>query len=212
LKVSIGEASKITGVSISTLRRWEYDGKIKPIRTEGNHRRYDTDQILTYKGDKEKYNAGRITIGYARVSTGNKKDDLERQSKVIEMFCAAKGWQFEILTDIGSGLNYNKAGLLNLIKLIETQKVERLVLNYKDRLLRFGAEIIFEICKYHDVEIVIINSTEGKSQQEELAEDVLAIITVFSARLYGSRSHKNKSIIEQSKKMFNVEEVEVVNE
>ena len=117
-----------------------------------------------------------------------------------------KGWKPTIIEDIGSGLNYNKKGLLELIKLIETNQVERLVLNYKDRLLRFGSEIIFEMCKYHNVEIVIVNEDETKTHEEELVEDVLSIITVFSAKLYGSRSHKNKTIVDESKKLFKVEE------
>jgi len=92
--------------------------------------------------------------------------------------------------------------LKELIKLIETNQAERLVLNYKDRLLRFGSEIIFEICKYRDIEVVVINDREEKSYEEELVEDVLSIITVFSAKLYGSRSKKNKIIVENTKKLF----------
>ena len=80
--------------------------------------------------------------------------------------------------------------------------IERIVLNYKDRLLRFGSEIIFEICKYHGIEIVIINEDEIKTYEEELVEDVLSIITVFSSKLYGSRSHKNKTVVETANKLF----------
>ena len=97
-------------------------------------------------------------------------------------------------------------GLLELIKLIETNQIERIILNYKDRLLRFGSEIIFEICKYHNIEIVVINDEESKTYEEELVEDVLSVITVFSAKLYGSRSHKNKSIVDNAKKMFEEKE------
>jgi len=199
--ISIGEAAIKSGVHQQTLRRWEKIGKITCHKTPGGHRRYDLDQILSYK-NKSKEADMKITIGYARVSTSNKKDDLERQIQVVELFCASKGWRCKTISDIGSGLNYNKTGLSELIRLIETQQVERLVLNYKDRLLRFGSEIIFEICKYHNVEIIVINETEHKTYDQELVEDVLAIITVFSAKLYGSRSHKNKKIIDDTKKLF----------
>jgi len=121
---------------------------------------------------------------------------------VLQLYCASKGWKYRIVEDIGSGLNYNKKGLLELIKLIESNQIERIVLNYKDRLLRFGSEIIFEICKYHGIEIVIINEDEIKTYEEELVEDVLSIITVFSSKLYGSKSHKSKTVLETANKLF----------
>jgi predicted site-specific integrase-resolvase len=197
--VGIGKLAKELGVAIDTVRRWEREGKIKGERTKGGHRRYELGKILSRLDKKSEE---RITVGYARVSTKNKKDDLERQKKVIELYCAAKGWRHRIIEDTGSGLNYNKSGLKELIKLIETNQVERLVLNYKDRLLRFGSEIIFELCKYEDVEVIVINDREEKSYEEELVEDVLSIITVFSAKLYGIRSKKNKTIVENTKKLF----------
>jgi putative resolvase len=85
-------------------------------------------------------------------------------------------------------------------------QIERIVLNYKDRLLRFGSEIIFEICKYHNVEIIVVNDDESKTYEEELIQDVLSVITVFSAKLYGSKSHKNKTIVDNAKKMFEEKE------
>ena len=94
-------------------------------------------------------------------------------------------------------MNYNKRGLKRLIKLIADGQVERLVLTHKDRLLRFGSELVFSLCEHFGCEVVIINRTEDSSFEEDLATDVLEIITVFSARLYGSRSHKNKKIVEE---------------
>lgn len=133
----------------------------------------------------------------ALVSSHDQKKDLERQQEVIELFCSQNGWQFEIIKDLGSGLNYSKKGLKRLIRLIVDSEVERLVLTHKDRLLRFGSELIFSLCEHFGTEIVIINRTEDSSFEEDLANDVLEIITVFSARLYGSRSHKNKKIVEE---------------
>ena len=131
------------------------------------------------------------------MSSHDQKNDLTRQKQVTELYCAQHGWQFEIIEDLGSGLNYNKKGLKRLISLICESKVERLVVTHKDRLLRFGSELIFSLCEHFGTEVVIINRTEDSSFEEDLATDVLEIITVFSARLYGSRSHKNKKIVEE---------------
>lgn len=190
-RLSIGEAAKLKGVSISTLRRWEVEGKLVPERTENGHRRYELSKLLGIKSELS------YTIGYCRVSSHDQKEDLARQKQVLELFCASAGWQFEIIEDLGSGLNYSKKGLKRLIRLIVDSKVERLVLTHKDRLLRFGSELIFSLCEHFGTEVVVINRTEDSTFEEDLATDVLEIITVFSARLYGSRSHKNKKIVEE---------------
>ena len=200
MRVTIGEAAKEVGVTVETLRLWEKAGKIKSERTQGNHRRYELEEILSYS-NRGKPNA-KVTAIYARVSTPSRKNDLNMQVQVLELFCASKGWLYKIVEDVGSGLNYNKKGLLEIIKLIESNQIERIILNYKDRLLRFGSEIIFEICKYHNMEIVVVNENESKTYEKELVEDVLSVITVFSARLYGIRSHKNKNIVNTAKNMF----------
>ena len=192
-KLTVSEAAKIKGVSTKTLYRWEVEGKLHPERTEGGHRRYELSELLGIKGELS------YTIGYCRVSSHDQKEDLKRQREVLELFCATSGWQFEVIEDLGSGMNYSKRGLKRLIRLITENKVERLVLTHKDRLLRFGAELIFSLCEIFGTEVVIINRTEDSSFEEDLATDVLEIITVFSARLYGSRSHKNKKIVEELK-------------
>lgn len=196
--ISINEASKQLGVSISTLRRWDKSGLLVAQKTPNGHRRYDLSKInpnlLHGIGDKD-----RKTVAYARVSSHDQKDDLERQIQVLELYCAKQGWQFEIINDLGSGMNYHKKGLKRLLDDILNDKIGRLVLTHKDRLLRFGAELIFALCEARNVEVVIINQGENLSFEEELAQDVLEIITVFSARLYGSRSKKNKRILEAVK-------------
>ena len=189
--ISMKEAAKLLGVTPKTLRTWEKDGKIKSTRTAGGHRRYNVTDLI---GNKKE---GSVTVAYARVSTGEQKADLKRQELVLENYCAAKGYSFEIISDLGSGLNYKKKGLVKLIKLICSNSVERLVISHKDRLLRFGSELIFSLCENFGVEVVVINRSEDSTFEEDLAHDVLEIITVFSARLYGSRSHKNKKIIEK---------------
>ena len=196
MKVSIGQAAKELGVSIPTLRRWEAEGKIQAERTPKGHRRYDLAQLHGLK-PYETSKTNRPTVCYARVSSHDQKEDLVQQVALLETFCAANGWTYEIVQDLGSGLNYNKRGLQQLIKRICSGTVGRLVLMNKDRLLRFGSELIFSLCEAYNTEVVLINQGEQPlSFEEELAQDVLEIITVFSARLYGSRSHKNRKLVE----------------
>ena len=138
----------------------------------------------------------RKTVAYARVSSHDQKDDLERQKQVLEIYCARQGWTFEVIADLGSGMNYHKKGLKRLLDAIIGGEVGRLVITHKDRLLRFGAELVFAICEAKGVEVVILNQGEDSTFEEDLAKDVLEIITVFSARLYGSRSRKNQKLID----------------
>lgn len=183
----IGEAAKLRGVSVDTLRRWEKAGKLKAARTEGKHRRYLVADIL--KVNKPNL---RHTVIYGRVSTPDKKDDLARQMGVLELYAQERGWDSVYpLKDIGSGLNYKKRGLLKLIDLLQRNEVERLVITDKDRLLRFGSELIFALCENNGTEVVILNKPIVLEPEQELVEDVLAVITVMSARLYGRRSKRN---------------------
>src|SRR6204780_3664674 len=103
---------------------------------------------------------------------------------------------YEVIEDLGSGLNYNKRGLRNLIRSICLAQVDRLVLTHKDRLLRFGAELIFSLCEQFDIEVVIINKTENSTFEDDLVQDVLEIVTVFSARLYGASTVNQKFLVQ----------------
>lgn len=196
--ISITEASKHLGVSISTLRRWDKQGVLIAERTPSGHRRYDISKInpnLLHRNSSTE----RKTVAYARVSSHEQKADLARQVHVLELYCANQGWTYEIIKDLGSGMNYHKKGLKQLLDDILNNKIGRLVLTHKDRLLRFGAELVFALCEARNVEVLIINQGENLSFEEELAQDVLEIITVFSARLYGSRSKKNQKLLEAVK-------------
>jgi excisionase family DNA binding protein len=196
--LNISEASELLGVSKSTLRRWENEGKLIPDeRTAGGQRRYKLSSIKPQIA--RNINLVKKTLGYARVSSHDQKVDLIRQKEVIELYCSAQGWSFEVIDDLGSGMNYNKKGLRRLLNEILSGEVGRLVITHKDRLLRFGAELVFAICEIQNIEVVIINQGGETSFEEELTKDVLEIITVFSARLYGSRSRKNKKLIENLK-------------
>jgi len=194
--VTIGKAAKILGVSVMTLRRWDESGRLVSIRTEGGHRRYDISKIKPETVRRFEFSDSRKTIAYARVSSRDQKDDLERQKQVLELFCSKNGWKFEIIADFGSGMDYYKKGLTKLLDSILDDRAGRLVITHKDRLLRFGAELVFSICEAKGVEVVIINQGEDTAFEEDLATDVSEIITVFSARLYGARSRKNKKLLE----------------
>ena len=197
--VTIGEASKILGVSITTLRRWDKNRRLTPEKTASGHRRYDISKLKP-EIYREIQQETKKTIAYARVSSHDQKNDLERQKQVLELYCARQGWTYEIISDLGSGMNYHNKGLKKLINDVLSEKAGRLVITHKDRLLRFGAELIFAVCEAKQVEVVILNQGEDTTFEEDLANDVLEIITVFSARLYGARSRKNQKLLENVKK------------
>ena len=200
--ISIGQAAERLGVSISTLRRWEQEGRLIAERTPAGRSRYDVTKLSGLEADR--LDLGRIeqkrTIAYARVSSRDQKADLERQAQVLEMFCSARGWTYEVIRDLGSGINDRKKGLTRLLKLLIGGDVGRLVITHKDRLLRFGTELVFSVCEMKNIEVVILNSGDEDSlEDDELIEDVREIIDVFNARLYGLRSQKNKKLIEEMK-------------
>ena len=154
-----------------------------PERTAGERRRYDLAKLRHLAPRHAPSN--RVTLLYARVATSGEKDDLVRQVALLESFAAANGWAYEVIEDVGSKLNHQKRGLRQLIARICSGEVGRLVVTHKDRLLRFGTEVI------------IINASEDSSFEEDLANDALEIVTVFPARLYGSRSHKNRQVMDE---------------
>ena len=201
--VNISEAARILGVTTTTLRNWDKKGLLKPDElTKGKARRYRVESLRNINRNIIFTKDDLKTIAYARVSSHDQKQDLNRQVQLLELYCTKHGYKYEVIQDIGSGMNYYKKGLTRLIDLILDNQVQRLILTHKDRLLRFGAELVFSICEAKNVEVIIINQgEEPPSFEEELAKDVLEIITVFSARLYGSRSKKNKKLINDLEKV-----------
>ena len=197
--LSIGKFAKSLGVSIQTLRNWDKEGKLKPTYvTENGYRYYSEDLLNKFRNIKNVNKIKNKNILYARVSTKNQKDDLNRQIDNLKQYAYNKGYSFEIITDIGSGINYKKEGLLKMINLVECGEVDRIIVLYKDRLIRFGYDLIEYICKLNDTKIEIVdNSTISKEQ--ELTEDLIHIITVFSNRLYGARSKKTINLIKSVK-------------
>lgn len=198
--LTIKEASEFLGVSVPTMRRWEKEGRITSYRTNGNHRRYDKNDLVRIKCKYD--DSFKITVAYCRVSSLDQKKDLQRQIDNVTNYCIAKGYQFKVISDLGSGLNYNKKGLKELISLICSEEIDKIVVNYKDRLIRFGYEMIEQLCSIYNVKIEVINHTENEFYEEELVEDALSVITVFSSKLYGSKSYKSKKIKDINIDMF----------
>ena len=192
---SINEFSKILGVSAQTLRNWDNSGKLHPHHTSSNGYRYYSHEQLNQVMNI-KLNLDRKVIGYCRVSSNKQRDDLERQIQNMKTYLTAQGRPFEIISDIGSGINYKKKGLKELLKLITQNKVDKVVVLYEDRLLRFGYELVEYLASLYNCEIEIIDNTE-KSEQQELVEDLVQIITVFSFKLQGKRANKAKKLIRE---------------
>lgn len=189
--LSIGETATALGVSTSSLRNWENNGRlVAAYRTPGGHRRYSFAQIKALTGNSS--NDKRVVYAYARVSTSNQKDDLVRQKDRLRSYLAEKKQDFLLLEDLGSGLNYKKPGLKRLLADICQGKVSQLVLTHKDRLLRFGSELIFGLCGHFGTKITVLDDTNEQSFEEELAGDVIQIMTVIVARLYGRRAQNNR--------------------
>ena len=204
--VKIGEAAKLLGTTPVTMRKWEQTGELLPYRkTKGGTRYYAVADLLAAES------SDKPTVCYARVSSHDQKHDLERQQAMLEAYCAAKGWRTETIKDLGSGMNYRKKGLKQLLEMILRKQMRRLVITHKDRLLRFGAELVFSLCAIQQIEIIIIHKGDEPSFEEDLAKDVLEIITVFSARLYGSRSHKNKKLLKNLEEAVNADNAESQN-
>ena len=192
---SINKFSKILGVSAQTLRNGDKKGKLHPHHTSSNgYRYYSHEQLNQVMNIKP--NLDRIVIGYCRVSSNKQKDDLERQIENMKLYLTAQGKPFEIISDIGSGIDYKKKGLKELMKRISQNKVDKVVVFYKDRLLRFGFELVEYIASLYDCDIEIIDHTE-KTEQQEIVEDLVQIITVFSCKLQGKRANKARKLVKE---------------
>ena len=191
------EASKLLGVTVRTIQRWDKEGKIRCVRTVGGKRRVPESEIKRILGIHEE----RKIIGYARVLSHTQKDNLERQIELIKSYTKEKGWDIEILKDIGSGLKENRRNFQKLLRMVMNKEVSKVVIAYTDRLTRFGFKILEEFFNSYGTEIVVINKEE-KSPQEELIEDLITIISHFASKLYGMRSHKYKKVVEGAKKLL----------
>lgn len=186
-----GDFAELLGVSVKTLQRWDREGILKANRTPTDRRYYTYDQYLQFKGIKTK-NDNRETVIYARVSTRNQKEDLQNQVAFLRQFCNAKGMIVDqCIEEYGSGLNYNRKKWNRLLEEVMEQKVKTIVVTHQDRFIRFGYDWFERFCEKFHTTIVIVNNEE-LSPQEELVQDMLSILHVFSCRLYGLRKYKNQ--------------------
>lgn len=174
------KAMQLLGVSEKTLRNWEEKGSIKSVRTPSGHRRYDVEEYIRRQGKD-----CRAVILYARVSSAKQKEDLLIQADFLQ----SQYPNGEIVKEIGGGLNYKRKNLLSILGRILQGDVKQLIVCHQDRLARFGVELIKWICEQNACELLVLSRTE-LSPEREMLEDVLAIIHVFSCRLYGLRKYK----------------------
>ncbi len=188
--------TQMLGITAQTLRNWDKEGKLKPSYVKSNgYRYYSEDSILSYTQErKTKKNLN--VIGYARVSSKKQSDDLERQVNNLKTYLDSKYSIYEIITDIGSGINYTKPGLKKLIEKINKKEVDLIVVLYKDRLLRFGFELVEYFAELNNVKIEVLDKID-KNQDQELVEDLVQIVTVFSCKIQGKRKAKTKELIDE---------------
>jgi len=191
------EASEILGVHVRTLQKWDREGKIRCVRTVGGKRRVPESEIKRILGLHEE----RKVVGYARVSSHNQRDDLERQIEAINQYARERGWSVEILRDIGSGLNEDRRGFQKLLKMVMNKEVSKVIIAYPDRLTRFGFKTLQQFFQSYGTEIIVINQEE-KTPREELVEDLITIISHFAGKLYGMRSHKYREVVEGAKRLL----------
>lgn len=177
------ETCFILGICRKTLQTWANENKIKYIRTEGGWRKYDLDDYL-----QENDLLPKLKVCYCRVSTHEQKEDLERQVEYL----ISKYPGYEIIKDIGSGINFKRKGFLKLLDYAIENKLDEVVISYKDRLCRIGYELIEHIIKKYSNAKIIIEHSEIKTSTQEITEDLIEIITVYSSKLYGARNNKKE--------------------
>ena len=183
--------AELLGVSVKTLQRWDKDGILKANRTPTDRRYYTYDQYLQFKGIQTE-NDRRDVVIYARVSTRNQKDDLQNQVEFLKQFCNAKGMIVnQCMEEVGSGLNYNRKKWNKLLEEVMEHRIKTIVISSKDRFIRFGYDWFEKFCEKFHTKIMIVNN-EALSPNEELVQDIISILHVFSCRLYGLRKYKNQ--------------------
>ena len=194
--LNIKEASEYLNVSQDTLRKWDRSNKLKPLKTAGGHRRYDTDMLDEFIGVDKKEESNKLIIcaTYARVSSNEQKQkgDLDRQSQRLSEYCAKKNlFVSYIIKDVGSGLNDNRSGFNKLTDLIIKGKVNKLIVEHKDRLTRFQFNFIKKMYESYGCEVIVINGIDVSSE-EELAADMMSLLASFSGKFYGKRSAERR--------------------
>ena len=196
--MSIGKFAKEVGLSVQHLRKLHDDNILIPdVITKGGTRYYSDEQLQAYL-NKNNPQQELPVILYARVSTRSQKEDLDKQVENLKSYAISKGYSFEIITDIGSGINYTKQGLKQLIQKINNKEISKIIILYKDRLIGFSFELIEYLCQLNTISIEIIDNTTI-STKTELTNDLIQIITIFANSLYGPKSKKTLRLIQEVK-------------
>ncbi len=196
--IGIAEACELVGVTGNTFRTWTKAGKIEAIRTsERGHRKYRLSDVYSLMGiDVEDQEVTDLPIAvYARVSSHDQKTkgDLDRQKARLLEYCALKKYDIAYVFDeVGSGMNDKRSKLKKLMTLASDGKISKVVIEHKDRLIRFNYNIILMYFNSHRVEVEYMDETLNKSFENELVEDMLTLMASFSTKIYGKRSHQNR--------------------
>jgi putative resolvase len=188
--VTLSAASKLLGVTVRSLRKWSDEGKLKTIRTEGGHRRVAMSEIRRLQGIEQKERT--VTLCYCRCSTHKQEENLERQVGRVLEHCAKQGWQVELFKEIGSGLNDNRAQFKRLLTRVADDDVARVVVEFKDRLARFGFETFVIYCRNLGVDVVVLEDAAPKEFEQEFADDIISLVASYSGRMYGRRGGRKK--------------------
>ena len=193
-RYKVGEFAKLLNVTVKTLQNWDKQGTLKAYRTPTNQRFYTEEQlnqVLNFSNDNQGEKYG-LKIGYCRISTPNQKNNLENQEEYLRNYTNAKGVILdEVLTDIGSGINYNRKNFNKILELVEAKEVSEIYVTYKDRFVRFGFDWFNNFCEKYGAKIIVLNQP-STSNEQELVEDLLNIVTVFSARSHRLRTYKKQ--------------------
>ncbi len=189
----IGDAASRLGLTVTTLQRWDRQGKIRVVRTLGGMRRIPLSEVHRLMGEQEH----RLPVLYARVSSHGQKDDLERQRERLQRAFPGA----EMHSDIRSGLKFDRPGFLAVLNAVQERRVSRVVVAYEDRLARFGVDLLRQVFAAYGTTLEVLDPKAKDTPESELANDLIAIITSFSARLYGLRSHKTKRLLYEARKV-----------
>ena len=199
--LSLQRTSEIIGVTKKTLRIWDNDGKLTSVKTVGGHRRYREEDVNRYVGEITKEEVTNIVVTYSRVSSHEQKTkgDLDRQSQRISEYCAKKKYVVHhIIKDVGSGLSDTRTGFVKMVDLVIKKKINKVIIENKDRLTRFQFNLIKRFFESYDVEIECVENN-NISNEEEFVNDIMMLMASFSGKLYGRRSVRRKKEIKEQK-------------
>lgn len=187
----MNEFLRRTGVSKSTAYRAEAKGVITPARTAGGHRRYTEEDVAKLLG-LQKQNSGKKCVIYCRVSSNSQKADLESQKQAMMDFATACGYIYDVVEEIGGGMNMNRPKFMRIVNGIISGEIGTVIVAHKDRLARFGYDLVQNLADEYGAEIIVANR-EDMSPQQEMVEDLMAIVHTYSCRLYGLRRYRKAS-------------------